>query len=56
VSRREEIRMSAAEARSVLEEQRTVTRATFGAPQRVALPFRERHRMTWDHRKLGGTY
>ena len=25
-------------------------------PKRVALEFRERDRVTWDHRKLGGTY
>ena len=25
------------------------------APKRVALEFRERDRVTWDHRKLGGT-
>jgi PPOX class probable F420-dependent enzyme len=26
------------------------------APKRVALEFVERDRVTWDHRKLGGTY
>jgi len=26
------------------------------APKRVALEFRERHRTSWDHRKLGGVY
>ena len=26
------------------------------APKRVALEFFERDRVTWDHRKLGGTY
>ena len=26
------------------------------APKRVALEFAERDRVTWDHRKLGGTY
>lgn len=26
------------------------------APKRVALEFVERRRMSWDHRKLGGTY
>ena len=26
------------------------------APKRVALQFVERHRATWDHRKLGGVY
>ena len=26
------------------------------APKRVALEFVERERVTWDHRKLGGTY
>jgi PPOX class probable F420-dependent enzyme len=26
------------------------------APKRVALEFTERDRVTWDHRKLGGTY
>ena len=26
------------------------------APKRVALEFLERDRVTWDHRKLGGTY
>jgi PPOX class probable F420-dependent enzyme len=26
------------------------------AAKRVALHFRERRRVTWDHRKLGGTY
>ena len=26
------------------------------AQKRVALEFRERHRSTWDHRKLGGVY
>ena len=26
------------------------------AEKRVALEFRERHRATWDHRKLGGVY
>jgi len=26
------------------------------APKRVALRFVERHRATWDHRKLGGVY
>jgi len=26
------------------------------APKRVALEFVERTRVTWDHRKLGGTY
>jgi len=33
-------------------------RETFAAqvPKRVALEFRERDRVTWDHRKLGGTY
>ena len=25
-------------------------------PKRVALEFRERDRVSWDHRKLGGTY
>jgi nitroimidazol reductase NimA-like FMN-containing flavoprotein (pyridoxamine 5'-phosphate oxidase superfamily) len=33
-------------------------RAGFEAqiPKRVALEFRERDRVSWDHRKLGGTY
>ena len=26
------------------------------APKRVGLEFRETRRVTWDHRKLGGTY
>jgi PPOX class probable F420-dependent enzyme len=26
------------------------------APKRVALEFAERERVTWDHRRLGGTY
>jgi hypothetical protein len=26
------------------------------APKRVAFEFRESRRVTWDHRKLGGTY
>jgi hypothetical protein len=26
------------------------------ASKRVALEFAERDRVTWDHRKLGGTY
>ena len=26
------------------------------APKRVGLEFRERHRASWDHRKLGGVY
>ena len=26
------------------------------APKRVGLEFVERDRVTWDHRKLGGTY
>ena len=26
------------------------------APKRVAIEFAERSRVTWDHRKLGGTY
>ena len=26
------------------------------APKRVALEFCERHRASWDHRKLGGVY
>jgi hypothetical protein len=26
------------------------------APKRVALEFRESRRVTWDHRKLSGTY
>jgi hypothetical protein len=26
------------------------------APKRVALEFLERHRASWDHRKLGGSY
>ena len=26
------------------------------APKRVALQFAERHRASWDHRKLGGVY
>ena len=34
------------------------TREAFAtqAPKRVALEFVERDRVTWDHRKLGGTY
>jgi PPOX class probable F420-dependent enzyme len=34
------------------------TREAFAkqAPKRVALEFVERNRVTWDHRKLGGTY
>ena len=34
------------------------TREAFAkqAPKRVALEFVERERVTWDHRKLGGTY
>ena len=34
------------------------TREAFAkqAPKRVALGFVERDRVTWDHRKLGGTY
>ena len=26
------------------------------APKRIALPFAQRRRVTWDRRKLGGVY
>ena len=35
---------------------RSARRSAKQAPKRVALEFVERDRVTWDHRKLGGTY
>ena len=46
MSRRDQIVMSAGEAGAVLAQGQTVTCATLGRDGRV----------TWDHRKLGGTY
>lgn len=70
MSRRDQIRMSASER--VLELAKELTRRYAGgveelpegaeealakqAPKRVALRFEPRKTVSWDHRKLGGTY
>lgn len=47
-------RYSGGDATSLRSEGREVVMAQ--APKRVGLEFRETRRVTWDHRKLGGTY